>query len=623
MQRAKFQHLWSEAVTHLQAGRLVPAARLCTQLRAAAPRDFGVLHLSGLISLQDGRAQEAAEALVAARQINRQSASTAMCLGLAWSAMGRQDDAEAALRDAIRLAPESAETWGNLGAVLAVLNRFDEAIACYRRAIELKPAAAVGWVGLGSTLLLAGRGGEAVAPHTRAIELEPLHPRARFHRAQALLACQQPELALADFDAQLSRFPGHHESRSYRLFVLNYLDAFTREQLFDEHRSYGQKVEATEVRPPPSFPNQADPTRRLRIGFLSPDFRRHSVACFMEPLLRELDRAQFEVHLYHDHPAIDDVSHRFRAQADGWRHFAGQSADVVEGVIRRDQIDVLFDLAGHTGHNRLALFARRLAPVQISYLGYPNTTGLKAMDYRFTDEIADPPGGADTLHTERLVRFAPTAWTYEPPGDFPDFEGQPGVRDTDSTVAFGSFNALSKLSNSTLQLWSEVLRANPNSRLVLKSGGLEPARWLRRLAGHGISAQQVRLLPYCLTVAEHLACYAQIDVALDPFPYQGTTTTCEALWMGVPVVTLLGDRHASRVGASLLTAIGHPEWIARDSAEYLTIATRLAAETGGGGRDRKKLRDEFRASALRDGAGQATRFGVAVRSCWRTWCERG
>jgi predicted O-linked N-acetylglucosamine transferase (SPINDLY family) len=618
VQPAKLQQLLQAAATHLQAGRLDAAAAWCGQARAAAPREFAVQHLSGLVALRSGRAGEAVEFLTAARRLQPRAPSTLMCLGLAWNALGRPADAEAILREAARLAPGAHDIQSNLGAVLVTLNRIEEAVACFRRAVELKPDYAAGWSGLGSALLLAGRAGEAIGPHTRALELDPKHPKARFNRAQAHLACHRVAEALMDFDAQLAFDPDHHEARSQRLFLLNYLDTESRAALFAEHRTYGRAIERGTGYAEARFLPASEPDRRLRVAFLSPDLRQHSIAYFLEPLLRHLDRTEFEVWLYHDHYCVDAVSDRLRGLAAGWRNFVGQPADAVEAAIRGDAPDILVDLAGHTGLNRLPLFARRLAPVQVTYLGYPNTTGLAEMDCRFSDAVADPEVAAELWHTEEIVRFAPTAWTYAPPAELPALPPLPCA--DGGPVTFGSFNALSKVTSTTLNLWRDVLAAVPNSRLLLKSFGLDAPACLSRLAAHGIAPERVSLLPPTRTVAEHLACYAQMDVALDPFPYGGTTTTCEALWMGRPVITLCGDRHASRVGASLLTAIGHPEWIAAEPADYPRLAADLVRDRSRLSDISRSLRAQAATSPLGDHAGQARRFGQALRDCWQKRC---
>jgi predicted O-linked N-acetylglucosamine transferase (SPINDLY family) len=296
----------------------------------------------------------------------------------------------------------------------------------------------------------------------------------------------------------------------------------------------------------------------------------------------------------------------------------------VEQTIRHDAPDILIDLAGHTGiTNRLPLFAKRLAPVQITYLGYPNTTGLAAMDYRFTDALADPEGDADRFATEKLVRYAPTAWTYQPPCDAP--ESKPRGSDATAPVIFGCFNTQSKITDPMLRVWARILEAVPGSRLLLKGANLQnpdtQARYRERFQRLGLAAERVEFRGRTPDTAAHLALYHQVDVALDTFPYHGTTTTCEALWMGVPVVSLAGDRHMSRVGVSLLQAAGHPEWVARTTDHYVEIAVQLAQDAQGRATLRTELRDDLRRGPLLDHAGQAARFSAALRECWAAWCK--
>jgi predicted O-linked N-acetylglucosamine transferase (SPINDLY family) len=599
--------------------RFDEAAEIYEQLHASAPGDFQVNHLLGVLRQQQGRPAEAVPLLSRARRSAPLSASTVMCLGLALDALGRHGEAGRMLRMSVALDPKSAEGFVNLGSHYGKQGRTEEAVAQYRRALGLRPDYPQAWTGLGTVLHLAGRSGEAESCHSRALQLDPKDRQAHFGRGQARQALNRTDEALADFDAHLALRPEHHEARSFRLFLLNYRDDLSREAVFAEHKAYGRSVEESlRGRPAaPPFLQSPDPSRRIRLAFLSPDMRGHSVSYFLEPLLQRIDRGSFEVILYHDHFSVDAVSERLRAGADLWRKTSGQADNVVEETIRADRPDVLVDLAGHTGFNRLELLARRLAPVQVSYLGYPNTTGLSAMDFRLTDSIADPPGEADGLCVERLVRFAPTAWAYLPPPTAPApgrvTEGRPGV-------TFGSFNVLSKAGAGTLRLWRNVLEAVPGSRLLIKSSGMDPVYWRGRLAGAGLPVDRVELIPMTPGVPEHLACYGRMDIALDCFPYQGTTTTCEALWMGVPVVTLAGDRHASRVGASLLTAVGHPEWIASTPEDYSGIASRLAADPARLRALRIGLRDDMRRSALLDYGAQAERFGAAVRSCWAGWC---
>ena len=563
MQPAKLQRLLQEAAVHLQAGRPDAAARLCAQARAAAPRDFRVLFLSGAVALKQEGFAPAADWLGRAHRLDPRSAPCALRLGFALAKLGRVDEAEKALRAAVQLAAGDAEAWDTLGYVLKNNGRLAEAIAAHRRAVELQPGRALSWYNLGQALLISAQPAEALACQARARAAEPAFAKAAFGQALALQACHRIPEARAAYGEALAREPQNHAARSYRLMALNYLDDVAREAGFAEHADFGAAVGETPVR---VFANAPDPARRLRVAFLSPDLRTHSIAYFLEPLLAHLDRAQFEVVLYHDHFVVDAMSERLRARAAVWRNFVGQPDDTVEAAIRADAPDILVDLAGHTGLNRLALLARRLAPVQISYLGYPNTTGLRAMDYRLVDAITDPVGEAEKYHTEKLIRFAATAWSYAPPAEAPEPAGR--SRATGAPAIFGCFNNFAKVTDAALEAWGRLLAAVPDSRLRLKAAGLgEPsvaAHINARLERAGVDQTRVELIERTPDLAAHLALYREIDVALDTFPYHGTTTTCEALWMGVPVVTLAGDRHAARVGASLLTAAGHTSWLARD-----------------------------------------------------------
>ena len=596
------------------------AARLCRQARAVAPGDFNVLHFSGLTALQQERYGEAAGWLERAVRLQPRAAACWLRLGFALAKLGRHADAEVALRRTLALTPGDAEAWDTLGFVLKAGGQLAEAIKAHRCAVELNPVRANSWYNLGHALLFAGQPGDALACQQRALAVEPGFAKAHFGRALALQQCHRIPEAVAAFDAALQVEPANHAAGSYRLLALNYLEGHTRESLHREHVAFGQRLGGPTSSP--GLDQVPQPHRKLRLAFLSPDLREHSVAYFLEPILAHLKPGQFEVILYHDHFVMDDTTARLRQHAVLFRNFVGQPDESVEAVIRADAPDVLVDLAGHTGLNRMPLLARRLAPVQLSYLGYPNTTGLAAMDYRLVDAITDPVGEAEAFHTEQLVRFAPTAWSYRAPEAAPEPGPRPAA--AGKTVTFGCFNNFAKVTDEALGAWSRLLAAVPGSRLKLKATGLGEsavgAQVRERLAKAGLDLARVDLLERTADVASHLALYQEVDVALDTFPYHGTTTTCEALWMGVPVVTLAGDRHASRVGGSLLQAVGHPEWITRDWSNYVRVAAGLAANPSQLADQSRSLRGALRASPLMDHAGQGERFSAAVRGCWMRWC---
>jgi len=606
-------------MSHLQGGRLAAAARLCAEARSAGPKSFDAHWVSGVVALKQGQFIEAAGWLAKAHAISPSHAGCSLRLGFAYVRLGRNDEAEKALRSALGHAPRDAEAWDTLGYVLRLKGRLDESIAAHRRAVELAPGRSLSWHNLGNALLSVGKPGESLSAQERAAAADPSSAVAHHGRAVALQACHRIPEAVRAYGEALRISPGHHASRSLRLMALNYLDGIGRGEMFAEHAAFGGAVGPGNPR---AFPNSADPARRIRIAFLSPDLRTHSVAYFLEPILTHLDRSRFEVFLYHDHFVEDAGSERLKRRSDCWRNFIGRDDRSVEEAIREDHPDILVDLAGHTGMNRLSLFSHRLAPVQVAYLGYPNTSGMDSMDYRLVDSVTDPVGDADPLHTERLVRFAPTAWAYGPPSEAP----LPGTGSGGNPVTFGSFNNFAKVTDQTLFAWSRILGSVRGSRLRIKNSGLDdPSVTLQireRLTRADLDISRVDLVGRDPGVAEHLARYRDVDVALDTYPYNGTTTTCEALWMGVPVVTLSGDRHASRVGASLLTAVGRPGWIARSWDEYISLAASVAADRGRKEGSGLALREAMRQSALLDHIRQAQRFGAALQECWGSWCQQ-
>lgn len=619
---AKLQSLLQNGLVHHRAGRLAEADSHYRQARVAAPKNFDALHLSGLLAQQREQLSEAISFLGKALKINPRAVLCEIRLAGALLAAKQTAEAEQHLRHAIALKSDFHESWDQLALCLKAQDRLDEAITCHERALDLKPDHAAGWVNFGFTLRVAGRIPEALRCHERALAIAPDFAAARFGRAQSFQQMHRIREAVAEYDAYLRLQPHSNEARSNRLFALQNLPEFSREQIFAEHVAFGRSLGTFPI---PDFRNEPVPGKRLRVGVLSPDLRTHSCAYFIEPLLSHLDSAQFELYLYHDHFREDNVSKRFRALAAQWRTIAGQSNVTVEQQIRDDHLDILIDLAGHTGiTNRLPVLAHRVAPVQVTYLGYPDTTGVPAVDYRFTDGLADPEADADAFATEKLIRFAPTAWTYLPPTEAPDVAPAPCL--AQGRVTFGCFNDLAKITDSLLAGWARVLAGVDGSCLRLKGRGLgDPA--LRadletRLTRAGIVLARVEFLERTADTASHLTLYHGVDVALDTFPYHGTTTTCEALWMGVPVVSQVGDRHLSRVGASLLNAVGHAEWATNSEEEYIRTAVALGNDRDRLAAIRRNLREEMKRGPLLNHAAQAAAFGTALRACWMQWCQR-
>ena len=404
--------------------------------------------------------------------------------------------------------------------------------------------------------------------------------------------------------------------------ALHYQDGVTADDILAEARRFAAQFEQNFLER--KFANVTNPERRLRIGYVSADFREHSVARFLKPLLLARDHEAFEVFCYSAVVNPDSMTRQFQGLADHWRNATGLSDGNLAEKIHDDCIDILVDLGGHTAGNRLPMFARKPAPIQVTWLGFPGTTGLASIDYRLVDPITDPQDNGDDLASETLFRLADGFLCYGPPDDSPTILEE---RHLNTTLTFGSFNNPAKLSATTIDTWSALLAQLPHARLLLKGRPFDDAtgraRFLNAFLHRGIDRERIDFVGYLSSSTEHLALYRQVDIALDPFPYNGTTTTCEALWMGVPVVTLCGDRHSGRVGASLVTQLGLRELIARDVQHYVDIAAALAADRKRLAELRLGLRRRMAASSLCDGPAFARKIEAAYRTMWRMWCTTG
>ena len=513
-------------------------------------------------------------------------------LGVVCHQRNEHEQAVELISRAIAHQPQTPISHNSLGAALERLLRFTEAVAHYRRAIALDPRYAEAWTNLGIALQRQARLDEAARVYRHAIELEP----------------------------------SNRSAHSHLLFCLSHVPDYDPETLAAEHFRWAERF--ADPLPPlegvaaPNLDTNFDPERRLRVGYVSPDFRLHPVASFIEPVIAEHDRAAVEVVCYSDARRPDEVTEHLRELADEWVDATGLDDEGLARRIRADGVDVLVDLAGHTQHHRLLTFARRPAPVQASYLGYAATTGLRAIYYRVTDRWADPEGATEQLHSEQLLRLPGGFLCYRPPAYAPPVPARP--RRKPGAVVFGSFNKASKLTAEVTTLWTRILRELPESRLVLKSVsfGDEAARqdFEARFAAAGVAADRVTLLPAVVLPSEHLALYEEIGVALDPFPYHGDTSTCEALWMGAPVITLAGRAHAGRVGVSLLHAVGLEDLIAATPEDYVVVAVALARDPQRLASLHGSLRERMRASPLCDATRIASQLEDAYRTMWGRYC---
>ena len=492
--------------------------------------------------------------------------------------------------------------------------RLGDAEAIYREILATNPDHADALQLLGTIAHQVGQHGIAIQLISRSLAIQPTTKQALNNLGEALRATGQIDKSLAAFRAALAIDPAYAKAHSNLLLTLHFKPDIDGGTLRREHEQWA-KQHASKIAPLPPREIDRSSDRPLRIGYLSPDLRRHSVGYFIEPILEHHDHDRFRICCYSNDPRVDDVTQRLQRHADEWRDISRLDDDGAAKLIHDDAIDILVDLTGHMARNRLLVMARKPAPVQATYLGYPNGTGLPQIDFRISDAIADPPGLTDDHYVERLVRLPHSAWCYRPPEPSP-----PLTIPNSGTVTFGSFNKFPKISAATMAMWAQILSQVENSRLLIKAKSLnDPATRgmaTNMLATRGIAEDRVELIGWAAGVADHLGLYGRVDVALDTFPYHGTTTTCEALWMGVPVVTLAGQTHVSRVGASLLSAIGLPELIANSADDYVGIAIEIARDPARRTQLRGVLRDRMSASTLTDGRGFTRGLEAAYRWTW-------
>jgi predicted O-linked N-acetylglucosamine transferase (SPINDLY family) len=470
------------------------------------------------------------------------------------------------------------------GEVLRREGRFDEAIDAYREAVAHEPTSADAHHSLGSALGRHGLREESRAHYLEALRLAPGDPVV--HSSLLYLDRYDPDLDVA---------------------------ASLRDHV------WWDRLHGRGLLPCDPHTNDRDPERRLRVGYVSPDLRAHPVARFMLPVYEAHDRSRVEVVSYARVARLDAIGERFRAASDLWRSTVGLNDEELARQVHADEIDVLVDLSGHTGGHVLGAFSRRPAPVQVTYLGYPDTTGLAAMAYRLTDAVCDPPGGL-AAYTEELVRL-PGAWCCWEPQAAPDVAPAPCL--ANGYVTFGSLHNVLKINDGVLDLWARVLAAVPRSRLRILRNTLIAAtrdRFLSRLVARGISADRVDLGTTSADGLGHLSTYADLDLSLDALPWSAHTTTCESLWMGVPMLTQRGTRAAGRLSASVLEAVGLRELVAESADDFVALATAWAGAPERIASLRGRLREQVRRSSLCDGPAFTRGLEDAYRDLWRRWC---
>jgi predicted O-linked N-acetylglucosamine transferase (SPINDLY family) len=652
--------LLRQGMEHHEAGRPNAAAQSYRQALMIDPSHSEALTLMGILLGQAGKLAEAAELLSRALKRDPRNAQIHYNLAETWRNLDDTAKAEAAFLRTLTLNPDFYDAYQGLADTLLAeaerqqqtghplraidLRRYAAgtlmkaghrmltkglrrgAAEKFRAAAALTPEDPMAWRGLGNALTLMPSESEPVL--RRAMALDATNIWTYNQLGNALMDLMRPDEAEAIYRQGLALAAGDRLCTQGLIWVTLisqlYSPAANAAQIYETHRARGVEVVARVGKSAP-FANARDPEKRLKVGYVSPDLKRHSVAYFFEPLLAAHDQTGFETFCYAEVGPNDEdeFTARLKSLAGHWRVTAEQSDEEVCRQIRRDGIDILIDLCGMFSQNRLSVFAMKPAPVTATWLGYPATTGLPNMDWRITDAIVDPPG-AEKFHTEKLMRLPGGFLCYRPADDAPDVAPLPAQ--ANGFVTFGSFNNYRKLNESVAILWARVLKAVPGSHLRLKSIYSGDAQiqetMMRFFTAQGVDPARIEVEPWRgASFAEHFAVYHGVDIALDPFPYNGTTTTCEALWLGAPVVTLIGDRHSGRVGLDLLSRIGLAHLAAEDADEYVRKAADLAKDLPALAALRREMRERMRTSPLCDAPRFAREFEAALRGMWRQWCE--
>lgn len=565
-----------------------------------------------------GRLDEAVACFQRAAQLRPGEAQIYNNLGNALGSLGRLSEAEASLRQAVQILPSFAEAYTNLGGVLSAQGRLEEAAASQREALRLRPDLAQAHTNLGATLLAQGKMDEAVPCFQHALQLQPNLAMAQNNLGNVWKDQGNLEEAIACYRRAIEIDPGFVQAHSNLVYAFLYSPRSNRASIQQEHRHW-ERAHAPAILPVPlSFANDPSPERRLRIGYVSPDFRDHVIGRNVWPLLHHHDSDQFEITLYANQAQSDKMTERFKRSAQHWCRIAGWSDDQVTERIRHDQIDILVDLALHLVSNRLLVFARKPAPVQVTFAGYPGSTGLRAIDYRLTDPCLDPPGLDDAFYAEESYRLPHSFWCYDPQSEEPAVSPLPAL--AKGLVTFGCLNNFCKVNDEVLTLWASVLAAVPESRLLLLAGeGRHRQRTRDFLARHGIATERVAFSS-TLPRPEYLALYHQVDIGLDTFPYNGHTTSLDAFWMGVPVITLVGHTVVGRAGLSQLTNLGLEQLAASTEQDFVRLAVDLAADLPRLEALRSGLRGRMQGSPLMDAVGFTRGIEQAYREMWTRWC---
>ena len=578
----------------------------------------------GTISQDKGYLNEAVMFYQKSLQIDPNILDAYFNLGNIFREMKSFNEAIESYQKALQLNPNLADACYNLGIVYDEKGQIEDAIVYYQKALQINPRLSQAHNGLGVVMQKKNEIDKAIEHYRQALAIMPDFIEATINIGNALRDYRLSEESELWYRRALSEKPDCTFCYDNLFFLMLYNDRYNAMTVFSEHLQFAKHCAEPLSSAIIPHMNARNPDRILKIGYVSPDFRKHAVSYFIEPVLSAHSKENFQIYCYADVSRADEVTERLHQYAGQWRSIAGMSDQQVADLIRSDGIDILVDLAGHTAHNRLLVFAQKPAPVQVTWIGYPATTGLSTMDYKIVDSYTDPPGLTEQFYTEKLIRMPGSFLCYLPDRESPEAGTLPVL--AAGHVTFGSFNNFAKVTLDVMELWSRILLGVPNSRLIMKANSLgdksTSKNVLEIFEQNGIDRDRIELHAMVQSSSLHLDLYNRIDIGLDTFPYNGTTTTCEALWMGVPVITLSGKTHAARVGASLLSNNGLADMIAETQDEYREKAVLLAYDVNRLQVLRKTLRKQMALSPLTDAQRFAAHLETCFRDTWSQWCKR-
>lgn len=601
--------------------QLDAAAASFHRVLALTPKDADAHNELGNVLQELGQHEAAVASYRRALVLNPKIAEAYNKLGCVLHDLRKFDEAVGSYRLALSIDPDNAEVHNNLGYALQSLGWYDEALQHYRQALALAPAYVVAHNNVGNVLQELGQLNAAIASFQQALSIKPDYAEAHYNLGNTLQRLGQVDTAIAHYRRALALKPSFIDAHSNLLFLLNSVIALPSTEYLEQARQYGQKVAQMVVARFDSWCGAPAP-ERLRVGFVSGDLRNHAVAFFLENFLSHLDRQHVELIAYPTCAKFDEITSRIKPLFSAWRPLFHLNDADAANFIHADGVHILIDLSGHTGHNRLPLFAWKPAPVQVSWLGYFASTGVAEIDYFMADEVGVPMNQRDHF-TERVWYLPNTRFCFSPPQVELPVTALPALKN--DFITFGSFQNLSKISDVVMATWSKLLEALPDARLRLANkqlGDMAVAtQFTLRLQQQGIDLSRVDLHG-AMSRADYLAAHAEVDVMLDTFPYPGGTTTCEALWMGVPTITLAGSTLLARQGASILRTAGLDEWIAKSESEYIEKAIIFARDLPKLAELRSGLRTQISSSPLFDAKLFARNFEAALWSMWQTWREK-